>query len=591
MRDASTKATLEQKIAQKLILDFRFFENDDDSDACKQPLTKLPDALAELIRSSCLGGIILFKENLHNPEQIIELTNSLQYAAMGSALGLPLFLSVDHEGGRVTRLPDAVSTSFSGNMSIGAAFHEHDDEFAKLTGKALAKELSVLGINVNHAPVVDVNSDKNNPVINSRAFSDNPNTVAKLAIAQVEQMQQHGVMATLKHFPGHGNTSIDSHTGLPCIHYSKEVAEAIDLLPYKQALLKVQPAMIMTAHIQYPALDSTLIMTKNGEQITVPATMSRKILHDYLRSTLNYSGLIVTDALDMAGISDYFSDEQAVINCFSAGVDIAVMPIRIRRERDVDDLFTLISGIADAVRTGLINEEEISASFERIIRAKNTIKIPDPTQKQKQLNLAESILGCKQHREIEISLARKALTVIKGQALIGNCLDKNKQILIMMPQAVMGYALKSALLALDSQYKIDSIDLQNEAADVSKNKIDCADIIIAGHIYPKQSAVELGGIEDLDTINQSLHKRRNSTQHLIDLLKYAKPLKSTIVFASLRTPYDIENFEDMADIAFACYSYNVRNVNSVYEGATFSALASALHGNVVPSGRSPVMLK
>lgn len=593
-RDAVRKATLEQKIAQKIVLDFRFFDDENKTPAEKQALTQLPREIAELITTSNLGGVILFKENLRDIEQIIHLTRDLQRAALSSDLALPLFLSADHEGGRVTRLPEGIATSFSGNMSIGATFSQHDVTYAKLTGEVLAKELSVLGINVNHAPVVDVNADKANPVINSRAFSDDPKVVAKLAIAQVQHMQQQGVMATLKHFPGHGNTHIDSHTGLPCINYAKDIAEAIDIAPFRDVLSNLEPNqapdMIMTAHIQYPALDDTLLLSKVGERIIAPATMSRRIIHDYLRTQLKYDGLIVSDALDMAGISDYFSETQAVINCFAAGIDIAVMPLRIRSKRDLDKLSQLISSVAEAVTKGIIDEQEINASFTRICNRKRKLPLPSPSSVSEHIVQAKSVVGCQRHRDIEQNLATSALSVIRGREQISDCLANKNHIHIMMPQRQMNDALKHALLTVDATYALTETDLQYEEPSVSKAQIDSADVVIAGHIFPKQSPVELGGIEDIENTAQHLDAQRDSRAHLQSLLEYAKSKSKKVIFVSLRTPYDIRFFSSLADIAIACYAYNVSDIDGQLHAPTFTALANVLSGKVVADGISPVAL-
>lgn len=311
---SNTTPSLQQVLGQKLMLDLRYYcEQPVAPGACRTPLTQLPPALAELISKHHIGGVILFAENLQHPEQIVTLNQQLQQAAAAQGTGLPLFIGIDQEGGRVARLPRQQSTSFSGNMAIGATFAEHGNRFATEVGEIMAKELLSLGINVNFAPTVDVNVNPQNPVINVRSFGEDPQQVAILGKAMTEAMQQQGMLVSLKHFPGHGDTHVDSHLGLPRVDHTKQQIEQVDLLPFAQIIKDAAPAMIMTAHIQFPALDSSTFSSKTGEQMIKPATLSRSILTGVLREQLNYKGLIVTDALDMAGISHFFTVPQAVI--------------------------------------------------------------------------------------------------------------------------------------------------------------------------------------------------------------------------------------------------------------------------------------
>jgi beta-N-acetylhexosaminidase len=342
--------SLEQQLGQKLILDFRYFCQHGASTKCRIPMTELPNELSTAIAKYDIGGVILFSENTQSIEQTITLNSQLQTAASKSSSKLPLFISIDQEGGRVARLPRDVATSFTGNMSIGATYKKHGTSFAKKTATVIAKELNSLGINVNYAPTVDVNMNPDNPVINVRSFGENPVLVSKLGAAQVAGFENNGVITSLKHFPGHGDTNVDSHTGLPQVNHSKEIIYEQDLSPFKHIIAKQNPGMIMTAHIQYPALDSTTFVSIDGKTMIKPATMSRAIITDILRGELNYQGVVVTDALDMAGISNFFTPTQAVINTFAAGADIALMPVEIRTPDDLNKLDALIKELVAAVK-------------------------------------------------------------------------------------------------------------------------------------------------------------------------------------------------------------------------------------------------
>jgi len=386
-KKAQVSMRLEEQLAQKIMLDLRYYcaepsenkitksnihkeevsnskhantlftnslegyKTDEKIDlACQTPLTKLPDELSDFISESALGGVILFADNLVNTEQIIQLTSDLQNAALNAKHSTPLFISVDQEGGRVVRLPRDITTSFTGNMAIGATYEKHGSYYAKAVGEVLGSELHALGFNVDHAPVVDVNINANNPVINVRSFGEDPKIVAKLGIAMLNGMQTKGIIGTLKHFPGHGDTNTDSHTGLPVVNHDFNTVNQVDLYPIKQAIEQADVKMIMTAHIQYPALDDSTIVSKTGEKIIKPATLSKKILTQLLRGKMSYQGLIITDALDMASIAHFFTPLDAVINTFKAGADIALMPIKIRNSHDIKKFKVFIRLLADKVK-------------------------------------------------------------------------------------------------------------------------------------------------------------------------------------------------------------------------------------------------
>ncbi|MDX1391883.1 MAG: glycoside hydrolase family 3 N-terminal domain-containing protein, partial [Rheinheimera sp.] len=252
-KPGAAAASVSQMLGQKLMLDLRYYcEQAPVNGQCRTPMTRLPPALANLIRQYNIGGVILFAENLADVAQIVQLNRDLQAAAAASALKLPLFISIDQEGGRVARLPRNLATSFAGNMAIGATYAAHGTAYASAVGRILADELLALGFNVNFAPTVDVNVNPDNPVINVRAFAEQAPVVAQLGGAMTSAMQQRGMIAALKHFPGHGDTAVDSHLGLPRVDHSAAQIRNVDLLPFARIIKQHNPGMIMTAHIQYP---------------------------------------------------------------------------------------------------------------------------------------------------------------------------------------------------------------------------------------------------------------------------------------------------------------------------------------------------
>ena len=407
----------ERLVATKMALDIRYFcaevssSKSGSPEQCVKPVTKLPQPLADMITVTGIGSVVLFAENLVTTKQIIQLTHDLQQAALQSPSKQPLIISIDQEGGRVVRLPHA--TSFAGNMAIGATYEDHGVRFAAQTSMVIAKELTALGINNNYAPVVDVNTNAANPVINTRSFGEDPQQVAQLGVAAVNGFQQNGVMATLKHFPGHGDTHVDSHLGLPLVAHALATINKQDLAPFLWAINNSSPAMIMTAHIQYPALDDSTVMNKAGEKIIRPATMSRKILTDLLRNKMAFDGIIATDALDMAGIAHYFDEVTAVVETFVAGADLAVMPFKVRKVADIDKFYQFIKEVAQKLQQKITNNEllsaELSQSINRINRYKAQYCQLAKISVTKQIFLAEKLIAQPEHLALEQSLADSAV--------------------------------------------------------------------------------------------------------------------------------------------------------------------------------------
>lgn len=358
-------------IGQKMMLDFRYFCQDHTpSKQCRTPVTVMPQPLLNLLSSENIGGVILFSENIHSAKQLVTMNYELQ-ANMRQAGKEALFIAVDQEGGRVARLPTTILPAFAGNLAIGASAHQHGNAFASNIGEHIGRTLLPLGINTNFAPSVDINSEPNNPVINVRSFGESPEQTAELGEAFVSAMQKAGVLSALKHFPGHGDTRVDSHSGLPRVDHSLKQAQSGDLLPFANIINSdTPPAMVMSAHIQYPSLDNTTIKNKQGELQIVPATLSKRILTDILRNRLGFDGLIVTDALDMAGISQFFTQEEAVMMAFDAGADIALMPYTIRNQQDIEAFNAMLNSLAMRIVKDKQKMEQLTASHQRVLRMK-----------------------------------------------------------------------------------------------------------------------------------------------------------------------------------------------------------------------------
>ncbi|MGL4861206.1 MAG: glycoside hydrolase family 3 N-terminal domain-containing protein, partial [Enterobacteriaceae bacterium] len=284
-----------------------------------ETVTRLPDSLALLLSQHHIGGIILFNDNFQTIEQSYQLIASLQSAADP----LPLLIAVDHEGGRVTRIPFV--TEMPGNMALAAT---RDLRLARLAGEVHGQELSALGINMNMAPVVDVNSNQNNPVIDSRSYSSNPQLTGEMAGAYIDGLHKNALAACAKHFPGHGDTGLDSHINLPLLAIGLPEWQKRELIPFKAAIAHKVDA-IMVAHILFPALDNRTKTLLTGAQIGIPSSLSARIMTSMLRDTIGFQGLIITDALDMGAIRNYFGQEEAIEAALLAGADIPLMPVNI----------------------------------------------------------------------------------------------------------------------------------------------------------------------------------------------------------------------------------------------------------------------
>lgn len=413
------RMSLHEKIGQKIIMSFRYWCTESRPD-CSSGMTQYNDTVGETIAKNKIGGLILFSDNLTDIDQTAELIWQLKRAVVNKTQ-VGLFISIDQEGGNVARLPRNVATNFSGNMALGAAYLATDNaQLASQEGRVLAAEIGSVGFNVNFAPVVDVNSNPLNPVINVRAYGDDPEQIGLLGGEAAQAMSRQRVIGTFKHFPGHGDTATDSHYGLPVVNKSRQQAYAIDLAPYQTAIKNGNaPDMIMTAHIQYPELDnSTIITSKTHEAMITPATLSQKIQHDILRDEFGYQGVTVTDALSMRGIADFFEPSDAVIKTFQAGVDIALMPIEFRTASDTHKLSELINDVVRAAEKGQLKKEEIDASVKRIVLLKLRRGITNrdlkdlDTIKQE----AHNTIGKPAHQSIAKEIAAKSITVYHALA-------------------------------------------------------------------------------------------------------------------------------------------------------------------------------
>ncbi len=460
---------LRRKITQKLMLNVRRWSPVDA--ATPEEIQKFPaftqmiEPVEAWLKRVQPGGIVLFGPNTPDTATTLQLVDAMQQAVTGTGVP-PLLVAIDQEGGRVNRLGEG--TSLPGNMALGAA---GDPEGARQAGHIIGTELRALGINMDFAPDLDVNSNPLNPVINIRSFGEDPQTVASLGLAFARGMQGAGVIPVVKHFPGHGDTQTDSHVALPRVDKSLAAIQATELAPFQQAIDAGLPA-VMTAHIQYPALDSTAVRSMaTDDEVMLPATLSPAILTGVLRGQMGFEGVIFTDAMNMDAIAKHFGVGEALVRAFEAGVDIALMPIEIYSPGDMQKLEDAITEVEEAVADGRLTESAIDASVERILALKATLPPMNARPLEQRLADAHAIVGSAEHKAQERALAASTVTVLRNDGVIPMQPREGQQVLLVAAYDTEVTALRFGIERLISEGKLPRLN-------------------IASYAYNGQSAVE-----------------------------------------------------------------------------------------------------
>ena len=384
------KMTIEEKVGQLLVSSFQssFLSTDSEGFA----------ALEKAVREFHVGGFHVFGASELAPPVLLNaaygtviLGQPLEAASTLNRLqalsAIPLLNTADFEGGVGFRIAGA--TAFPRAMAFGAA---NDESLASSAGRITGVEARALGVHVNFAPVVDVNNNPRNPVINTRSFGEDPASVGRLASAFIRGMQSAGVMATLKHFPGHGDTDVDSHIGLPVIKHPRERLEAIELPPFKAGIAAGASA-VMTGHIEIPALDPTP---------ATPTTLSPPIVTGILRKELAFHGLVYTDSMGMEGVTKMHAPGEAAVRAILAGNDVVL--------HSPDD-GAAFKGILEAVKSGRIAQAQIDASVERILRAK--AKAGLYRSKVVPLDAIPAVVGTRANQAVADAVSERSITLIK----------------------------------------------------------------------------------------------------------------------------------------------------------------------------------
>ena len=402
--------SLRDKLAQMMYFSPRQWKDDPEAETGEN-VVELNEALTAYIADHRFGGILLFAENCQDAEQTLKLVAGMQEANRAGG-GLPMFIAVDQEGGTVTRLNYA--TRGVGAMTLTAT---GDPENAREMARIHGEDLALAGISVDFAPVMDVNDNAANPVIGVRSFGDDAQNVSEYGVAFMEGLRDSGILTTLKHFPGHGNTSVDSHTGLPLVERTHDELMAKELLPFKAAI-DAGAEMVMTAHIQFPRIEQeTYTSTSTGEEIYIPATMSRTILTGILREELGFEGVIVSDALDMGAITDNYADADVLTLAINAGVNMLLMPAT-RDQEGMDKVDGMLNTAVELAEAGTIDMERVDDSVRRILKLKERCGLLDQADfavTDEAVAAAKAGTASAEHYQAAWDIAVKALTLLKNE--------------------------------------------------------------------------------------------------------------------------------------------------------------------------------
>ena len=392
------RMSLDEKIGQLICVAVNATFLNQDSDAFK--------ALRHQIEYNHVGGIILFRGPVY---ESVVLVNRMQNLAR-----YPLLISADLEAGSGMRFDDTVNLPW--NMAVGAT---DNPDYARRQGVVTAREARALGVQQIYAPVADVNNNAANPVINVRSYGEDPEAVGRFVAAFVEGAQSNGVIATAKHFPGHGDTATDSHRGLPEIDVSRERLNAIELVPFRAAV-RSGVGSVMTGHIGMPQIDRTVVTplprdiklkpidTDEGGEVvvekgTMPTTLS-PVINGILRHDLGFDGLIVTDAMSMSGLTLYFTQEEASVRALEAGADLLLKPA------DPDAAFR---GVREAVMKGRLKEQRIDESARRVLAAKYDLGLLK--QKITPLDPIDRSVAGRESLELAREIAEHAITLVRNE--------------------------------------------------------------------------------------------------------------------------------------------------------------------------------
>jgi beta-N-acetylhexosaminidase len=506
-----------------------------------------------LMQERLVGGAYISNDNVPTAAAAVKLCNKLQSFARNTRLGIPLLLGCDQEG--TWSVMTAESAMGPGNMALGAS---GDPQNAYDMYNVIARETSAVGLNVVLGPAADCNSNPHNSIIGMRSFGQKPDLVAAMTAAAVRGLQENGSVAALKHFPGHGDTTLDSHRGLPTVTRSRNELNKIDLRPFA-AGIQAGAKIVMTSHIIFNALDPDR-----------PATLSPIILRDLLRDQLGFDGMIVSDSMNMHSMKRNYDPADAAIQAFKAGVDLMMLAEEHYdhdAEQYLENQRALIRAIIRAVEDEVISPERVDDALRRILRLKNEAGFSTaPLPKT-------NAVGNDEHRAIELNAARRAVSVLRDRnALLP--IDPTAPITLVNTTERSAYPVLTQTRGIGPNQTTPAFDVFAKALDAG-----CADMtIIAAEDFPPANLPAAGAIVAV-TENYTLPGMDFDGARQTEIINsLGKSAGDRLIVVALRDPYELADFTDID--AYVC-SFSFRP-------AAAKAAAEILLGQLEPAGRAPV---
>lgn len=502
--------------------------------------TDAPAELLEIIARQPIAGVTLYRAlNVKHPAQVRALSAALQRAAKESGQA-PLLIGVDQETGTLFAIPE--TTPFPGNLALGAT---RDATLARRMGYAVGRELAAMGANVNYAPVCDVNINPSNSVVGARSFGEDVGNVARLAGAYVEGLQSAGIAATAKHFPGHGDTGMDSHYGTPVLNHDATRLRSVEFPPF-QAAIDAGARLVLTAHIALPRLDLT------GD---LPATLSPLILKTILRGELGFRGVIITDAMDMQSISQERGMIVDSITAAAAGIDVFLSgPAQAGTS-------VIYDAVLQAARRNLISPNEIFESAARILALK------DWCAQAEQPGI--EVVNCAEHNALADEIAARSITLVRDETKqLPLKLGADESILVIVPTPqdltpadTSSYETVKLAEALRNYHgRVDEITLPIDPSE--------GDVAALRGKFKEYNQVIIG------TLNAMQHAGQGA------LVKAAMEENPRTIVIALRMPYDLQCFAS-APTYLCTYSIQMPSLRAV---------ASVLFGQTLAMGKLPVSI-
>lgn len=543
------KMTLDEKIGQMIHIGVN-------ADYMNQDSARFQEFKRQVTENK-VGGIIVFVGGVYDS---VHFVNRMQELAE-----IPLLISADFETGVAMRFPDTIN--FPWAMGIAAT---GNPEFARREGALAAKEIRALGIQWDFAPVVDVNNNAENPVINVRSYGENPQEVGRFANEFMLGLQSGNVLATAKHFPGHGDTAVDSHRGLPEINFTRERLEQTEFIPFRDIINK-GVGSVMVSHIAMPQLDSEKVQPlKKSEKptyaeseiiteaSTIPATLSNNIVTKILKNDMKFDGLVVTDAMDMSGLTLYFNQDEAAVRAVLAGNDVLLKP---------SNADAPIRGLREAVKSGRITEARIDESVRKILAWKYKLGL-----EKKQFTPLESIdrmVASQETQKLTDEIAQNAITLVKsdgnslplksGQKALVLCITNGED------RNSVGGTLTRTLARNGLQVERVAIDERATEKEIENalKKASEADVVVAGLFGRVRSGAK-----------NSVGLPESGERVLKEVLKGSKP----VINIAFGNPYLLRGFPSMKNYVVAYGDM----------ASLQSASADAIFGKIPFRGKLPI---